>query len=67
MAIFRAKEVKQLSDTELLEQEQKLSLELIQERGKVSAGGATENPGRIREVKRTIARIQTERNARRNA
>ncbi|MCK9307588.1 MAG: 50S ribosomal protein L29, partial [Methanoculleus sp.] len=41
MAIFRAQEVKQLSDVELLEQEQKLSLELIQERGKVSAGGAT--------------------------
>jgi large subunit ribosomal protein L29 len=67
MAIFRAKEVKQLSDTELVEQEQKLSLELIQERGKVSAGGATENPGRIREVRRTIARILTEKNARRNA
>ncbi|MCM2465566.1 50S ribosomal protein L29 [Methanoculleus oceani] len=67
MAIFRAQEVRQLSDTELLEQEQKLSLELIQERGKVSAGGATENPGRIREVKRTIARIRTEKNARRNA
>ncbi|HQD25209.1 MULTISPECIES: 50S ribosomal protein L29 [Methanoculleus] len=67
MAIFRAKEVRQLSDTELIEQEQKLTLELIQGRGKVSAGGATENPGRIREVKRTIARIQTEKNARRNA
>ncbi|KAF5088475.1 50S ribosomal protein L29 [Methanoculleus horonobensis] len=67
MAIFRAREVKQLSDTELLEQEQKFSLELIQERGKVSAGGATENPGRIREVRRTIARIRTEQNARRNA
>jgi len=67
MAIFRAQEVKQLSDVELLEHEQKLSLELIQERGKVSAGGATENPGRIREVRRTIARIQTEKNARRNA
>ncbi|MFA7198064.1 MAG: 50S ribosomal protein L29 [Methanoculleus sp.] len=67
MAIFRAREVKQLSDVELLEQEQKLSLELIQERGKVSAGGATENPGRIREVRRTVARIRTEQNARRNA
>lgn len=67
MAIFRAREVKQLSDVELLEQEQRLSFELIQERGKVSAGGATENPGRIREVRRTIARIRTEQNARRNA
>lgn len=67
MAIFRAQEVKQLSDTELIEQEQKLSLELVQERGKVSAGGATENPGRIREIRRTIARIRTEQNTRRNA
>ena len=67
MAIFRAQEVRQLSDTELLEQEQKLSLELIQERGKVSAGGATETPGRIREIRRTIARIRTEQNARRTA
>ncbi len=67
MAIFRAHEVKQLSDTELAEQEQKLQIELLQEYGKVSAGGATENPGRIREIKRTIARIKTERNARRSA
>ncbi|MEG3056626.1 MAG: 50S ribosomal protein L29 [Methanoculleus sp.] len=67
MAIFRAHEVKQLSDIELLEQEQKLSLELIQERGKVSAGGATENPGRIREIRRAIARIRTEQNARGSA
>ncbi len=67
MAIFRANEVKQLSDVELLEHEQKLNIELIQERGKVSAGGATENPGRIREIRRTIARIRTEQNARRSA
>jgi large subunit ribosomal protein L29 len=67
MAIFRADEVKQLSDIELSEQEQKLRLELLQERGKVSAGGATENPGKIREIRRTIARLQTEREARRNA
>jgi large subunit ribosomal protein L29 len=67
MAIFRAEEVRQLSDVELQEQAQKLQLELVQERGKVSAGGATENPGRIREIKRTIARIKTEQNGRRNA
>jgi large subunit ribosomal protein L29 len=67
MAIFRAKEVRQLSDIELLELEHKLYLELIQERGKVSAGGATEDPGRIRELRRTIARIRTEQNARRAA
>jgi len=46
MPIFRAQEVRQLSDIELQEQVSKLRLELIQEYGKVSAGGAPENPGR---------------------
>lgn len=67
MAIFRAQEVRQLSDTELQEQASKLRLELIQEYGKVSAGGAPENPGHIRELKRTIARIMTEERHRRTA
>jgi large subunit ribosomal protein L29 len=65
MAIFKAREIRQLSDVELNEQEAKLRLELIQEYGKVSAGGAPENPGHIREVRRTIARIKTEQNQRR--
>ncbi len=65
MAIFRAKEVAQFSDTELVENEQKLRNELIQQYGKVSAGGAPENPGKIREVRRTIARIKTEQTKRR--
>ncbi len=65
MAIFRASEVAQLSDVELSEQLMKLQLELLQDLGKVSAGGATENPGYIRELKRTIARIKTEQNRRR--
>ncbi|HOT03762.1 MAG TPA: 50S ribosomal protein L29 [Methanolinea sp.] len=65
MAIFRAQEVRQLSDVELQEQMEKLKMELIQHNGKVSAGGSTENPGRIRELRRTIARIKTEANSRR--
>jgi large subunit ribosomal protein L29 len=67
MAIFRANEVQQMSDVELTEQLSKLRLELIQKYAKVSSGGATENPGRIRELKRTIARILTEMNTRRAA
>ncbi|MBN2735303.1 MAG: 50S ribosomal protein L29 [Methanomicrobiaceae archaeon] len=66
MAILRSSEVVQFSDVELSEQLGKLQLELIQDLGKVSAGGAPENPGRIREIKRTIARIKTEQNKRRN-
>jgi len=64
MAIFRAKEIAQFSDDELKENKEKLELELIQNYGKVSAGGAPENPGKIREVRRTIARIQTEQSKR---
>ncbi|KUG20389.1 lsu ribosomal protein l35e (l29p) [hydrocarbon metagenome] len=67
MAIFRAREVQQLSDVELAEQESKLKVELLEEYGKVRAGGATENPGRIRELRRTIARLKTEQNNRRAA
>jgi large subunit ribosomal protein L29 len=67
MAILRAREVKQLSDVELQEQMGKLRLELVQHYGKVSAGGATENPGHIRELRRTIARMMTEQNRRRTA
>ncbi|MDK2974233.1 MAG: large subunit ribosomal protein [Methanofollis sp.] len=65
MAIFRAHEVRQLSNVELDEQLEKLRIDLMQARGKVSAGGAPENPGHIRVVRRTIARIITEQNARR--
>ncbi len=67
MAIFRASEVADFSDVELQEQLAKLRLELVQSNGKVSAGGAPENPGRIHEIRRTIARIGTEQNKRRNA
>lgn len=64
MAIFRASEVSQFSDAELSEQLSKLEMELVQDLGKVSAGGAPENPGRIRVIKRTIARIKTEQTKR---
>ncbi|MDR0439136.1 MAG: 50S ribosomal protein L29 [Methanocalculaceae archaeon] len=64
MAIFRAKEIAQFSDVELVENEQKLRNELIQQYGKVSAGGAPESPGKIREIRRTIARIMTEKTKR---
>lgn len=66
MAIFRASEVSQFSNAELSEQLEKLELELVQDLGKVSAGGAPENPGRVRVIKRTIARIKTEQTKRRN-
>lgn len=65
MAIIRSGEIRQFSDVELQEQMEKLKIELIQHYGKVSAGGSTENPGRIRELRRTVARLLTEKNQRR--
>ncbi|MFA5394890.1 MAG: 50S ribosomal protein L29 [Methanomicrobiales archaeon] len=67
MAILRASEVTEFSDVELQEQLAKLRLELLENNGKISAGGAPENAGRIREIRRAIARIGTEQNKRRNA
>jgi large subunit ribosomal protein L29 len=59
MAIFRVDELRNMSPEELVEELDTLKSELIRERGLVVSGGAPENPGRIKEIKRSIARIKT--------
>jgi large subunit ribosomal protein L29 len=59
MAIFRVDELRNMSPEELGEELDTLKSELIRERGLVVSGGAPENPGRIKEIKRSIARIKT--------
>lgn len=59
MAILRTDEVRNMNSTERQDELDKLRLELVRERAVASAGGAPENPGRIREIRRTIARIRT--------
>lgn len=59
MAILRVDEIRKMNADERQEELDKLKLELIRERGIASAGGAPENPGRIKEIRRTIARIKT--------
>lgn len=59
MAIFRVDELRNMSPEELGDELEKLNGELIRERGLVASGGAPENPGRIKEIKRSIARIKT--------
>lgn len=59
MAILRVDEVRNMNPSERQEELDKLKLELIRERAIASAGGAPENPGRIKEIRRTIARIKT--------
>lgn len=55
MAILRAKEIRQLTKEERGEKLSELKQELMKETAKV----APENPGRLKEIKKTIARIYT--------
>jgi large subunit ribosomal protein L29 len=59
MAILRVDEIRNMSREERLDELDTLNAELIRERAIASAGGAPENPGRIGEIRRTIARIKT--------
>jgi large subunit ribosomal protein L29 len=59
MAIVKVKEVRGMSVDQREKQLSDLKSELLKERAITSTGGAPENPGRIRELRRTIARILT--------
>jgi large subunit ribosomal protein L29 len=59
MAILKTDEIRNMNLDERNEELDKLKMEMIRERAIVSAGGAPENPGRMGEVRKTIARIKT--------
>ncbi|MBI5253026.1 MAG: 50S ribosomal protein L29 [Euryarchaeota archaeon] len=59
MAILRSEEVRDLSIEEMNEKLAELRAELLRQKSMIASGGAPENPGRIKEIRRTIARILT--------
>ena len=59
MAILRTNEIRTMTIEERADELENLNNELVRERALTSAGGAPENPGRIGEIRRTIARIKT--------
>lgn len=59
MAIMRAKEVRKMGDVELKEKEVELKKDHMKLRSQVASGTPPENPGRIRAIRRTLARINT--------
>jgi large subunit ribosomal protein L29 len=59
MAILRTSEIRAMSLDERADELETLKSELVRERALTSTGGAPENPGRIGEIRRTIARIKT--------
>jgi large subunit ribosomal protein L29 len=52
-------EIRDMSPEERMDELDTMKDELIRERALSSAGGAPDNPGRIGELRRTVARIKT--------
>jgi len=59
MAILKASEIREMSIQEMKEKIVELKKELMKENVNKAIGGAPSNPGRVKELKRTIARILT--------
>ncbi len=49
-----------MTHVDLINRLNELRLELVKEKGQIAIGGSPTNPGRIKETKKTIARILTE-------
>jgi large subunit ribosomal protein L29 len=60
LSILKKKQMKEMNNIDLIKRLNELRLELAKEKGQIAIGGSPSNPGRIREIKKTIARILTE-------
>jgi len=52
-------EIREMDTGELKDHISDMSKELVQERGQIEVGGFSDNPGRIGEMRKTIARMKT--------
>ncbi len=59
MAIIKSTEARELDENALLSKLAQINEEFLRERGQVATGGRSSNPGRIRELRRSRARIIT--------
>lgn len=59
MAILYTEEIRDMTPPERQSELEELETELLNARAVQAAGGAPENPGRVGELRRTIARIKT--------
>ena len=64
MAIIRKNELVQMDEKTLEGKLKELKVELIKINAQRSMGTMPENPGKIKEIKKTIARINTLKNTR---
>ncbi|NHW44661.1 MAG: 50S ribosomal protein L29 [Candidatus Verstraetearchaeota archaeon] len=59
MAILKVKDIRKMSSEERLAKLRELKAELLRLRVQQASGAPLENPGKIRVIKKTIARILT--------
>ena len=59
MAILRSNEIRDMNVEEIESQLAELKSELAREKAVIAAGGSLDNPGRVKELRRTIARLLT--------
>jgi len=59
MTILHPEEVRDMTPAEREAELEDLETELLNDKAVKAAGGAPENPGRIKELRKTIARIKT--------
>jgi len=59
MALLRTKEIRSMDDKARAEKLKELRSELMHERGVAAMGGAPPSPGKIRAIRRSIARMLT--------
>ena len=56
---MRIKDLRKLNNEDLEKRLNELKLELLKERGNIEMGGNIKNPGKIKVIRRDIARILT--------
>ncbi len=59
MAILRMSQIREMTPEERNRRLDEMKTELSKLRTMISAGGSVENPGRVKELRKTIARLKT--------
>jgi large subunit ribosomal protein L29 len=59
MTILYPEEIRDMTPAERQAELEDLETELLNEESVIAAGGMPENPGRLQELRRTIARVKT--------
>ena len=62
MVIIRTKEIRKMKENERQKRVNELRLEFAKEKANISIGANVTSPGRLKEIKKTIARITTIQN-----